>query len=349
MRKRSQPPSSPVRWMAIISLLVAVATACGDDGETSGGSAGSTEGGSTEEESGDPGDGELRPLTIGYPGPFSSFLHTQVADVAGLFEDHGFDVSLETMQAPTIPAALESGEIDATMIVGTSLVAGLGGLPVRVVGVSLNSFDYVIVADEEIEDIDDLAGAKVASFPLVSTPGAALLSALDDAGLSTDEVEVVVTSDPLAPPRLLEAGDVDAALLDIDSALRLAETNPDLHTIYTPDEFVENPYVGVVVSEQRIEEDPDMVAAILESYLAASSFIVDNSDETIEIISESYDMSPEMAAELYEIIVPAVVMDGQATDAMLEGQTQLSSLVLEREVTRDELDAVFDLSILDGL
>ena len=33
MRKRSQPPSSPVRWMAIISLLVAVATACGDDGD----------------------------------------------------------------------------------------------------------------------------------------------------------------------------------------------------------------------------------------------------------------------------------------------------------------------------
>ena len=56
-----------------------------------------------------------------------------------------------------------------------------------------------------------------------------------------------------------------------------------------------------------------------------------------------------MAAELYEIIAPAVVMDGQATDAMLEGQTQLSSLALEREVSREELEAIFDLSILDGL
>ena len=68
MRRRSQPPSSPFRWMAVISLLVAVATACGDDGETSGGGAGPAEGGSTAEEPGDPGDGRAPTAEDRLPG-----------------------------------------------------------------------------------------------------------------------------------------------------------------------------------------------------------------------------------------------------------------------------------------
>jgi ABC-type nitrate/sulfonate/bicarbonate transport system substrate-binding protein len=346
MKRMTRPLGGQIGALVItVFLLVAAVAACGDS--DSSGSAGSSSRGETEESQSE--NKELRPLRIGSPGPFSIFIHTQTALEKGIFEDHGFDATIETLQAPNIAAALESGDIDSTMIIGSSVVAALNDLPVRVVGVSLDQFDYVVLASGDVEDISDLAGKRVASLPLTTTPGAALLSALEDNDLSTDDVEVVVVSDPFAVETYLETGQVDAALLSMDSMLRLAPTNPDLHTIYEPDEFLENPYVGIIVSESSIEEDANMVSDLLRAYLDASQYILDNRDETIQLIASSYDMSEEAAAEVYESLRPAVVTDGLLTEEMLEGQARLTSLALGRDVTADEVEQAFDLSLAERL
>lgn len=290
---------------------------------------------------------ELVSANIGVPGKSSAFIHTYVAEGAGIFEQCGLDATIVEMQAPQVAAALESGDIDVAANTGSNIRAAFQGLPVRVVAVTKNNFDYAILANG-ITSPEELAGKSIVSAAPTSTPGVALRAALEDLGL-TDEVEIVSASDTAARVTLLQAGEVDASLINTDGALRLQAENPDLNIVYRPEDFPPNPYTGVVTTMSTIEGNRELVEKTISAYLEAGRFIVENPEDTQAIYEQAFDLTSEQAAEMYELTTPLIVEDGMPTDELLQGEARLNTITLERDVTVEEVQEAIDLSILESL
>lgn len=284
---------------------------------------------------------------IGVPGKSSAFFHTYVADAAGIFEQCGLDATIVEMQAPQIAAALEQGDINLGPGIGSVIRASFQGLPVRVVAVMKNGFDYSILASG-ITSAEELAGKTIVSAAPTSTPGVALRAALDDLGL-TDEVEVVSAQNTAARVSLLRAGEVDASIINVDGALRLQGEDPNLNIVYRPEDFPPNPFTGLTATVSTIEENPDLVRRAISAYLATGRFILENPEETQAIYQEAYELTSEQAAQMYDLTSPLIVEDGMPTDELIEGEARLNSIALEREVTVDEIRDALDLSLIEGL
>ncbi|MCC3295932.1 ABC transporter substrate-binding protein [Arthrobacter sp. zg-Y411] len=156
------------------------------------------------------------------------FAPIYVADAKGYFDEAGLDVQLETVKSgqDAVPLA-SSGKLD---VVAAGFSAGMfsaieTGLDIKVVasmGVSdgdteKSPTDLVVskakVDSGEITDIAGLKGKKIGAAGGAGGTGAFLLSlALEEAGLSINDVEIVNLGNPDMPTALAN-GSLDAGLI----------------------------------------------------------------------------------------------------------------------------------------
>lgn len=195
--------------VASVAMLALVVSSCGSESESEGG-----------------GESGLRSVDVG-DVQLSIFAPLYVADAKGYFEDEGLEVNIENVQSgqEAIPLA-SSGQLD---VVTAGFSAGMfssvnTGLDISVVG----SMGVAPAADEqeppsslvvskelhdsgEIESIADLEGKSIGA--LGGTGGTAafyIALALDEAGLSINDVELVQLSNA-DMPAALGNGSIDAA------------------------------------------------------------------------------------------------------------------------------------------
>ncbi len=148
----------------------------------------------------------------------------------------------------------------------------------------------VVTADSEIQAVEDLKGKKVAATK-GTDPYFFLLQALHAHGLQQSDVEVV-NLQHADGKTALERGDVDAwsgldpfmAQTEIESGSRLIYRNIDFNT-----------WGALNAQAKFLDEYPDLVKLVLTHYERARHWILENPDETVQILSEEASLSLEVA------------------------------------------------------
>jgi NitT/TauT family transport system substrate-binding protein len=135
-----------------------------------------------------------------------------VADEKGYFDDEGLDVTIEPGQGSADALrVVASGRADVALVDAGTFVKGVSeGAEVTAIGVLLRQMPgaTVVLADSEIQEPSDLAGASIGDAAQAST--AVLLPAFLAAnGLDESDVTFVGMGFPARVPSLLE-GQVDA-------------------------------------------------------------------------------------------------------------------------------------------
>lgn len=208
-----------------------------------------------------------------------------LAQEKGFFEENGIEVELSIVEGlAERKQALASGKIDgmATALdVQVSLAASK--IPVSVVWVLDDSYggDGILVKNE-INDIQDLKG-KTMAFEVGSTSHMLALTALQQGGLTEDDVEVIQMSAGDAGAAFA-AGKVDAAVTWEPWLSKGSEANGKI-LLTTKD------LPGIIVDTISFKEDviknrPEDVEAFVKAMGQAMDFWKENKEEADEIMAK---------------------------------------------------------------
>ncbi|TFV66946.1 UNVERIFIED_ORG: transporter substrate-binding domain-containing protein [Bacillus sp. AZ43] len=270
MSSASRPPSFLRRSAgALASLgLVTAMAACTSTGSSSA--------------SADDGEG-TQTVTVGtlrgQPHFYAPFLYEEHAEGDVEFEV----VTLET--APALNDALASGTVDFAVGSITATIAGAAaGRDVRIVAAAADGGSGII-GGAAVGSVQDLVGKRL-GYLESSSQLVALRLILEREEVSVDDVEMV----SLSAPEFFNAfstGQIDAfAAPEIGVSLALGAGGQQIADPYSTE--IGRLNIALLTTGAMIEEDPDLVQAVVDTHAAATAYMVDHQDEWLPGMIEEY-------------------------------------------------------------
>lgn len=304
--------------IAIAGTMMLVATGCvaGENANASG----SDDSTATGEWSSDT-------LTIDFAtyNPLSLVIKDQ-----GILEDIlGDDVDVEWVQSAGSNKAnelLRSGSVDVGSTAGSAaLLARANGSPIQVIDIySQPEWAAIVVGpDSDIASLEDLAGTSIAATK-GTDPYFFLLQALEEGGLSLDDVEVqnLQHADGRAA---LDGGSVDA-WSGLDPIMAAAEVESGDQLIYRNVDF--NTYGFLNATEDFINDHPDLAQAVVDAYEQAREWALENPEETAELLADAAGIDIEVATTVIQERSNLDV-DGIPGDAQLEVLEKIAPVLVD--------------------
>ena len=330
----------PLLGLSIFFLLLPlVLAACGGDDDDSG---------SSEPES----------VTIGLTFvPNIQFAPFYVADALGYYEEVGVEVELNHHAVGADQfGALVGGQEDLLMASGDEVIqVRAKDVPVVYVATVYRKYPVVLVVpeDSDVQSIADISGEQVGLPGEYGANWIGLLALLDAGQLSTDDIST--ESIGFTQTSALLTGQVDAVMGYVNNEpIQIEKAGMPVRTFSVSDvsPLIAN---GLVVTDDYLEERPDIVRAVVEATLRGVQYAIDNPEETVEI-AEDYvptltdDEQRESALEvllatlpLWEVESGAKLGDGDPADWEAMGAFLLEHGLLDRQV---DVDEVFTLDYL---
>ena len=191
----------------------------------------------------------------------------------------------------------QSGEAEFASTAGiAALMARSNGVPIQTPYIYSQPEWTALVteADSAISSVEDLDGASVAATR-GTDPYFFLLQALQEVGLSEDDVEVVHLQHPEGQDALVN-GDVDA-WAGLDPHMAELELEHDVELFFRRPEF--NTYGFLNVLEGVLEDHPDDVRRVLEVYERGRTWAVENPEETASILAAESGMAEPVAERVF--------------------------------------------------
>jgi ABC-type nitrate/sulfonate/bicarbonate transport system substrate-binding protein len=276
-------------------------------------------------------------LIVASPAPNSLFTFNEVvARALGFYESEGISVELEAL-SEQIPAAalIENGNADLALVSASDALAGAARtdnirLPYdeRTAG---TSFIYGIVVPEgsEYEEMADLVGATIG----LASPEqdlALLASALQEVGLSVDDVDTVVVG-PGGPAvaESLSSGRIDAYTGTLADFAAFAEAGlPTTNLI--PETLEGLPVGGYVVRADDLAEDSDVIKFLRA--LAKGTFVAIERPEVAYLATQEVDPETWREPELAEFLI------GGLTETLVPFDgTTYGEIIVDRWQTAQDL------------
>ena len=241
-----------------------------------------------------------RTLRLGY---FPNVTHAPalVGVGAGIFaEALGDGVTLETSYFNAGPEAVEAlfaEALDATFIGPNPAInayAQSGGEAIRIIGGSTSGGAFLIVRPG-ITSVQDLIGAKLASPQLGNTQDVALRAWLLAQGLTFDvagggDVSILPQSnaDTLTA---FQAGDIDGAWVPEPWATRLIQEGGGVVFVDERGLWPDGLYVTthLIVRTEFLEENPDLVEALLRGLIEAVRYTNANPTEAQTVVNDGIE------------------------------------------------------------
>lgn len=191
----------------------------------------------------------------------------------------------------------QSGEAEFASTAGiAALMARANGTPIKTPYVYSQPEWTALVAnsDSAISDVEDLKGKSVAATR-GTDPHFFLLQALDSAGVSEDDVDIVHLQHPEGQDALVQ-GDVDA-WAGLDPHMAELELEHDVDLFFRKPSF--NTYGFLNAQESFLEEQPEDSQRVLRAYERGREWAIDNPDETVSILAEASEMSEPVARKVF--------------------------------------------------
>jgi NitT/TauT family transport system substrate-binding protein len=231
-------------------------------------------------------------ITIGYSA-WPGWIPWAVAEEQGLFEKNGVDVEMKWFESYTDSiAALSSGAIDAnSQTLNDTLSAVSGGSQLRIVLVNDNSTgNDQIIAREGINSVADLRGKKVA-VEEGTVDHYLLLLALEEANLTEGDIELVPMLTDAAATAFVN-GQVDAVGAFAPFTTTALERQGS-RAIATSVEFPGAIPDHLVTSDDLVNDRPEDVQKIVNTWFDTIAWIKDNQDAAYEIMAKRGGVSVE--------------------------------------------------------
>jgi NitT/TauT family transport system substrate-binding protein len=164
-------------------------------------------------------------ITVGYAAISPRTTPLIIAQEQGIFAKHGIEARLVLIKgAPTLVASLISGDIEVGYTGGTAVVgAAAQGLYLKILASVSSTLTHTLIAAPNIKTAENLRGKRFGIQSIGGSTWMHTMLALEHVGLEPkrDNISLLVIGDSVLIGQSLEAGRIDAAVLDGTLARRL--------------------------------------------------------------------------------------------------------------------------------
>ena len=157
-------------------------------------------------------------ITIGVAAMSPRTIPLLVAQEQGLFAKHGIEARIVLIKgAPTLVASLISGDIEVGYTGGTAVLgAASQGLYLRILSSISSKLTHSLVANPSFKTAEQLRGKRFGIQSIGGSTWMHTILGLEHVGLDVkrDNISLLVIGDSVLISQSLEAGRIDAAVLD---------------------------------------------------------------------------------------------------------------------------------------
>jgi NitT/TauT family transport system substrate-binding protein len=278
-------------------------------------------------------------INIAWTGEYWSTLPFRVAADKGFFERENFYARFINFQSTQlITNALMQGDIDYAT---TLAIAGaaLRGLPLKIVGVVAKGTGYAIVSKREIETVKGLKGKKFALNSFGSAPDYAVYTFFSKSGLDPNrDVTFLTIGGTSARFAALVGGAVDATV--VSSPFEYIAEQQGFRTLVSLKElaeYVNLPYAGVAVTQEKIAKDGEQIVKVLRALRAAMLFIREQRAASVELLTKTLKLNRSVAERFYPLYRELYNPELTISDSILEEFIAVSNFRLKSTEKDKEL------------
>ncbi|MCD7763100.1 MAG: ABC transporter substrate-binding protein [Lachnospiraceae bacterium] len=220
-----------------------------------------------------------------------------IAQENGYFEEAGLNVDIQIIEDESTYAALiTKGSIQflATAQDPNIKMYANGATSRFVLTMDASVGADGLVAVEDIETLDDLAGKTVALDKSASSYYFFLTALENGSSLTEDDINVIDMGDTTEAGLAFMGGSVDAAIMWEPELSEALDSVEGAHALVTSADYPNTILDSLVVNTAFAEENPDVVAAVEEAWYQAIDFLNENPEEAYEMMASGFD---EVSAE----------------------------------------------------
>ena len=219
----------------------------------------------------------------------------------GFFAREGLSPEIIVMRTNTGIAALVTGSVDFTTAGGSTMRAAVNGAPVKMILNVNKKADLWIVAQKNIQRIEDLRGKMIGVGGNWGTQFYQVLEALRPSGVDKD-VQLVSTGDVANGFLALQQGSMPAVALTPPYSI-LAKRQGYRDLLHTGDVIGVSPTTALVTTKDKLEREPQKIRRAIRAVMRAVEFAKTRRAEMIQFIIRQYKMEREVADSVYDALM----------------------------------------------
>ena len=225
----------------------------------------------------------------------------QFAAKEGFFAREGLSPEIIVMRTNTGVAALVTGSIEFTTAGGSAMRAAVNGAPLKMVLNVTKKSDLWILAQKNIQRVEDLRGKMIGVGGNWGTQFYLVLEALKHYGADKD-VQLVSTGDVANGFLSLQQGSMPAVALTPPYSI-LAQRQGFRDLVRTADIVSVSPTTGLVTTKEKLEREPQKIRRALRAVMRAVDYARGRRPELVQFIMRQYKMEKELAESIYDAIM----------------------------------------------
>ena len=241
-------------------------------------------------------------VNIGAASVSSSMLSLWAAQEQGIFAKHGIDAQLILIRGgSTLVASLLTGEIQLAFTSGVSVLgAAAQGVDVKLLTSISSRVSWRLVANPQIKKPEELRGKRFGVQSIVGSTWMYAMLALEQLGLEPkrDNITFLPIGDPVTISHSLEAGRIDAAVLDPPLSRRLTSKGFSqlVDLAKTNASF---PGLGVGLTRAYLEQQPATIEKIVTALTESLALVQSpaNKPAVLKILMKHLRISDAAIAE----------------------------------------------------
>jgi NitT/TauT family transport system substrate-binding protein len=243
-----------------------------------------------------------------------SVLPMVVAQEKGYFREEDLDVELILMTASVANMALLGGNVDFISS-GPSVVGAIArGAPLKFVFLCFNRPMHWLYAKPEIKDVKGLKGKKIGVSAIGASTQFLVQEILKRHGLdSARDVTILGVGTTANRFAALQSGTIDATNLTPPFNFKAEESGLRELVAFVKQDYLTEPAGAIVVRENLFQSDPLLMEKFIRGTLKGLFHIRQNRASTIPILARLMKIQDDMAAKIYDLVLPGLTADGTIT------------------------------------
>src|SRR4051794_8638889 len=223
----------------------------------------------------------------------ASTLTLWLAHEQGIFKKHGIDAqTIFVRGGPTMIGSLVADDMQMAFTTGVPFLgAAAQGGQFKMLTCISDKVSWKLIALPEIKKGDDLRGRRIGVQTIVGSTWMNSMLALEQLGLDPkrDHITFLPTGDPMTMARALEAGRIDAAVLDPTTSKHLTGKGFSLLVdLYKADVYF--PGLGVGVTRSYLDRNGPVVESVVAALVESVAFVLQPANKTVVLRSMMKNM-----------------------------------------------------------
>jgi ABC-type nitrate/sulfonate/bicarbonate transport system substrate-binding protein len=229
----------------------------------------------------------------------------------GFYRAEGLDVDFVVMKPQVALQALIAGDVGYTTALGSTMRAGVRGLPLRVVMTIADKPLFALMARPGINSVEELKGKLVGISSFGASSDTLARAVLRRYKLDPNrDVKILALGGGTNRIAAMKTGAVDAALIEAPYNVMLEREG--FRKILFVGDLIPSPLAGFGTTLERIRKQPDEVQQLVRATLRGIQYAKTNKQESVRAIMKWADLDQAFAEGSYEMAVTSWSNTGAA-------------------------------------